>query len=101
MAQSFMDSWSTGDHQQACTLVAAEDESGGLDATEQAQCPQMLGWLLGMNDPARLKAATVRQSTVNGNHATVAWSGLGSGSEDDFTMVRIKGRWSVDSDTFN
>jgi hypothetical protein len=59
--------------------------------------------LAALNDPteiAKLKAATVTGATVTGDKATVAKTqivGVPEGYQNDIDLVRIDGRWYIDS----
>jgi hypothetical protein len=86
----------------ACAQVSTGGkrlQDSGLD-----QCKDGLEKVLGaLNDPqeiARLKAATVTGATVTGDRATVGKAqivGVPEGYQNDIDLVRLDGRWYIDS----
>ena len=88
----------------ACAQVStggARLQNSGLD-----QCKEGLQKVLdALNDPAeiaKLQSATVTGATVTGDKATVAKGqivGVPDGYQNDIDLVRIDGRWYIDSKT--
>ena len=86
----------------ACSQVS----TGGQPLTNAGydQCKEGLEKVLAdLDDPAevaKLKAATVTGATVNGDKATVAKeqiTNVPAGYENDIDLVKINGRWYIDS----
>ena len=86
----------------ACSQVS----TGGQPLTNAGydQCKEGLEKVLAdLDDPAeiaKLKAATVTGATVNGDKATVAKEqiiNVPAGYENDIDLVKINGRWYIDS----
>lgn len=86
----------------ACAQVSTGGQrlqNAGLD-----QCKEGLQKVLdALNDPAeiaKLQSATVTGATVDGDKATVAKGqivGVPDGYQNDIDLVRIDGRWYIDS----
>jgi hypothetical protein len=99
---TFMHALGNKDSDAACAQVSTGGkrlQDAGLD-----QCKEGLEKVLAaLNDPteiAKLKAATVTGATVNGDKATVAKAqivGVPEGYQNDIDLVRIDGRWYIDS----
>ena len=86
----------------ACSQVS----TGGQPLTNAGydQCKEGLEKVLAdLDDPAeiaKLKAATVTGAMVNGDKATVAKeqiTNVPAGYENDIDLVKINGRWYIDS----
>ena len=86
----------------ACSQVS----TGGQPLTNAGydQCKEGLQKVLAaLDDPAeiaKLKSATVSGATVNGDKATVTKeqiSNVPAGYENDIDLVKINGRWYIDS----
>jgi limonene-1,2-epoxide hydrolase len=86
----------------ACSQVS----TGGRPLTNAGydQCKEGLQKVLAaLDDPAeiaKLKSATVSGATVNGDKATVTKeqiSNVPAGYENDIDLVKINGRWYIDS----
>jgi len=101
---AFMHALGNKDSDAACAQVSTGGQrlqDSGLD-----QCKEGLQKVLAaLNDPAeigKLQSATVTGSTVTGDKATVAQGqivGVPEGYQNDIDLVRIEGRWYVDSKT--
>ncbi|MEP6649769.1 MAG: hypothetical protein ABJA74_07610 [Lapillicoccus sp.] len=86
----------------ACSQVS----TGGQALTNVGfdQCKEGLQKVLAdLNDPAeiaKLKSATVTGATVNGDKATVSKgqiTNVPAGYENDIDLVKVNGRWYIDS----
>ena len=86
----------------ACSQVS----TGGQPLTNAGydQCKEGLEKVLAdLNDPgeiAKLKSATVTGASVNGDKATVTKeqiTNVPAGYENDIDLVKINGRWYIDS----
>jgi hypothetical protein len=99
---AFMHALGQKDSDAACSQVS----TGGQPLTNAGydQCKEGLKKVLtDLNDPAeiaKLKAATVTGATVNGDKATVSKdqiTNVPAGYENDIDLVKINGRWYIDS----
>ncbi len=88
--------------------ACAQVSTGGqrLQDAGLNQCKEGLEKVLdALNDPAeiaKLQSATVTGATITGNTATVAKGqivGVPDGYQNDIDLVRIDGRWYIDSKT--
>ncbi len=101
---AFMHALGNKDSDAACAQVSTAGqrlENAGLD-----QCKDGLNKVLAaLNDPAevaKLQSATVTGATVSGDKATVAKTqivGVPDGYQNDIDLVRLDGRWYIDSKT--
>lgn len=101
---AFMHALGDKDADAACAQVSTGGKplsDAGLD-----QCKEGLDKVLtALNDPAeiaKLKAATVTGAQVNGDKATVTKdqiTNVPQGYQNDIDLVRIGGRWFIDSKT--
>jgi limonene-1,2-epoxide hydrolase len=99
---TFMHALGNKDTDAACAQVSTGGQrlqDAGLD-----QCKEGLEKVLAaLHDPteiAKLKSATVTGATVTGDKATVAKAqivGVPDGYQNDIDLVRIDGRWYIDS----
>jgi hypothetical protein len=99
---TFMHALGNKNSDAACSQVS----TGGQPLTDAGydQCKEGLQKVLAdLNDPteiAKLKSATVTGATVNGEKATVAKeqiTNVPAGYENDIDLVKINGRWYIDS----
>ena len=99
---AFMHALGNKNSDAACSQVS----TGGQPLTDAGydQCKEGLEKVLAdLDDPteiAKLKSATVTGATVNGDKATVAKeqiTNVPAGYENDIDLVKINGRWYIDS----
>lgn len=99
---TFMHALGNKNSDAACSQVS----TGGQPLTNAGydQCKEGLEKVLAdLDDPteiAKLKSATVTGATVNGDKATVAKeqiTNVPAGYENDIDLVKINGRWYIDS----
>ena len=99
---SFMHALGDKNSDAACSQVS----TGGQPLTNAGydQCKEGLEKVLAdLNDPgeiAKLKSATVTGASVNGDKATVTKeqiTNVPAGYENDIDLVKINGRWYIDS----